>query len=202
MTDPIVPPGSPGILPRWTSSAKSAVGTAAGAESRIWFTISHGILNEVYAPRLDIACLRDFGLIITAKDYFSEEKRDTDHTVALIEDGIPAFRLVNTSRDGRYRITKLVFSDPDREVILQEIHFEALTGKLSDYQVHAIIAPTLSTRVLETRPGAVTSRDVRCCLRKHGVPRSQSSPRRHGLRDLSAMSARPMVGRHYPVAKA
>jgi glucoamylase len=143
MTDSIVPPGSPGIPPRWTSSVKSAVGTAAGAESRIWFTVSHGILNEVYAPRLDTACIRDFGLIITAKDYFSEEKRDADHAVTLIEDGIPAFRLVNTSRDGRYRITKLVFSDPDREVILQEIHFEALTGRLSDYQIHAIIAPHL-----------------------------------------------------------
>jgi hypothetical protein len=34
---------------------------------------------------------------------------------------------------------KLVLSDPDREVILQEIYFEALTGKLSDYQVHAIM---------------------------------------------------------------
>jgi glucoamylase len=143
MTESIIPPGSPGILPRWTSSAKSAVGTSAGAESRIWFTISHGVLNEVYAPRLDTACIRDFGLIVTAKDYFSEEKRDADHTVVLIEDGVPAFRLVNTSRDGRYRITKSVLSDPDREVVLQELHFEALAGKLSDYQVHALISPHL-----------------------------------------------------------
>src|ERR1700733_2538096 len=138
-----VPRGSPGIPPRWTSSAKSAVGTAARAESRVWFTISHGILNEVYAPRLDTACIRDFGLIVTANDYFSEEKRDADHTIVLIEDGVPAFRLVNTSRDGRYRITKSVLSDPDREVVLQELHFEALVGKLSDYQVHALISPHL-----------------------------------------------------------
>src|SRR5271154_5876625 len=129
MTDRTVPPGAPGISPRWTSSAKSAVGTAAGAESRVWFTISHGILNEVYMPRLDTACIRDFGFIITAKDYFSEEKRDADHAVVLIEDDVPAFRLVNTSRDGRYRITKSVLSDPDREVILRDIHFEALIGK-------------------------------------------------------------------------
>jgi glucoamylase len=143
MTDSIVPPGSPGIQPRWTSSAKSAVGTAANAASKVWFTISHGVLNEVYTPRLDTACIRDFGLIVTAKDYFSEEKRDTDHTVALIEDGVPAFRLVNTSGDGRYRITKSVLSDPDREVVLQELHFEALVGKLSDYRVHALISPHL-----------------------------------------------------------
>jgi len=139
----VVPPGSPGIRPRWTSSAKSAVGTAARAESRIWFTISHGILNEIYSPRLDTACIRDFGFIVTARDYFSEEKRSTHSTFEMIEDGVPAFRLVNTSIDGRYRISKTIFSDPFREVVLQDIRFEALVGALSDYQLHAIVAPHL-----------------------------------------------------------
>lgn len=143
MTDFAVPRGSPGIPPRWTSSAKSAVGTAARAESRVWFTVSHGILNEIYASRLDTACVRDFGFIVTAKNYFSDEKRDTRQTVAMIEDGVPAFRLVNTSIDGRYRISKTIFSDPVREVVLQEIQFEALAGTLSDYQLHAIVAPHL-----------------------------------------------------------
>src|ERR1700733_4921546 len=143
MADSIVPPLSPGVQPRWTSSARSLEETGPGAGRRVWFTISHGILNEVYAPRLDTACIRDFGLIVTANDYFSEEKRDADHTIVLIEDGVPAFRLVNTSRDGRYRITKSVLSDPDREVVLQELHFEALIGELSDYQVHALISPHL-----------------------------------------------------------
>ena len=132
-----------GIAPRWSSSAKSAVGTAAGAQSRVWFTISHGILNEIYAPRLDTACIRDFGLIVTAKGYFSDEKRETHQTVEMIEDGVPAFRLVNTAIDGRYRISKTVFSDPQREVVLQQIHFEALIGQLSDYQIHALVAPHL-----------------------------------------------------------
>jgi len=39
-------PGWPGIPPRWTSSAKSGIGTALRPSSRIWFTVSHGILNE------------------------------------------------------------------------------------------------------------------------------------------------------------
>ena len=140
---PVTPPGAPGIAPRWTSSAKSAVGTAASAYSRVWFTISHGILNEIYAPRLDMACIRDFGFIVTAADYFSEEKRDCDFSVNAVEDGIPAFRLVSTARDGRYRLRKTILSDPDREVVLQEIGFEALKGNAADYAVHAIIAPHL-----------------------------------------------------------
>ena len=59
-----VPPGAPGIAARWTSSAKSGVGTALSPACRIWFTISHGILNEVYYPRVDHACTRDLGLIV------------------------------------------------------------------------------------------------------------------------------------------
>lgn len=143
MTQPSTPPGAPGIAPRWTSSAKTAVGRAAGQTAQVWFTASHGILNEVYAPRLDQASIRDFGFIVTAKDYFSEEKRDAAHVVETIEDGVPAFRLINTALDGRYRITKTILSDPDREVVLQDVHFEALIGQLADYQLHAIVSPHL-----------------------------------------------------------
>lgn len=143
MTDFKTPDGAPGISPRWTSSAKSGVGTAASAESRVWFTISHGIINEIYAPRLDTACIRDFGFIVTADGYFSEEKRDTGSFIEMVEDGVPAFRLVNTSNDGRYRISKTIFSDPLREVVFQDIRFEALTGNLSDYSLHALVSPHL-----------------------------------------------------------
>ena len=49
-------PGWPGTPPRWTSSAKSGVGTALRATSRVWFTLSHGILNEIYYPRAAEIC--------------------------------------------------------------------------------------------------------------------------------------------------
>src|SRR5690606_10701414 len=49
-------PGAPGITPRWTSSARSGVGTALSRKSPLWFTLSHGILNEIYYPRVDNAC--------------------------------------------------------------------------------------------------------------------------------------------------
>src|SRR4051812_37876714 len=68
--------GWPGLDPRWTSSAKSGVGTAYGSHSRVWFTLSHGIINEVYYPRVDQANIRDLGLIVTdGSEFFSEEKR-------------------------------------------------------------------------------------------------------------------------------
>ncbi len=38
--------GAPGIPPRWTSSAKEGIGTAYHTSCRLWFTLSHGIVNE------------------------------------------------------------------------------------------------------------------------------------------------------------
>jgi glucoamylase len=135
-------PGHPGIEPRWTSSDKAGVGTALSALSRVWFTISHGILNEVYYPRVDQACMRDFGLLVSdGAGYFSEEKRDCHHRVASFEDGVPAFRLTNTAIDGRYRIVKSIVSDTKRDVVLQSIRLETLSG--GKLRLFALLAPHL-----------------------------------------------------------
>ncbi|MEZ4404260.1 MAG: glycoside hydrolase family 15 protein [Kofleriaceae bacterium] len=136
-------PGGPGGEARWTSSAKSGVGTAIGG--RVWFTLSHGILNEVYYPRVDQACVRDLGLIVTdhAGRFFSEEKRHARHQVAGLADGVPAYRLTNTCDAERYRIDKEVVADPRREVVLQRITFTALQGATADYAVYALLAPHL-----------------------------------------------------------
>src|SRR5436190_7602894 len=140
-----IPPGWPGIDPRWTSSAKSAVGTALRSSSRVWYTLSHGILNEVYYPRIDQACLRDLGLLIAdGGTFFSEEKRDTTSTVEWIAPGVPAFLVENRCRLGRYRVRKDVIADPHRDVVLQRIRFAALEGQSSDYQVYMLAAPHLA----------------------------------------------------------
>lgn len=127
-----------------TSSAKSGVGTAIGSGGRIWFTISHGILNEIYYPRVDQACTRDMGLLVTGPGgLFSEEKRHTLHELTALAEGVPAFRITNSCTAGRYRIVKEIVADPHREVILQRVRFSAVQGRSADYQLYAILAPHL-----------------------------------------------------------
>ncbi len=139
-----VAPGWPGIEQRWTSSAKSGIGTSLSLNSRVWFTLSHGILDEVYYPRVDQACTRDLGLLVTDGDkYFSEEKRHCRFENVPIEPGVPVYHLTNTELHGRYRIEKEVFSDPYRNVVLQRIRFVPLQGNLSDYHLYALLAPHL-----------------------------------------------------------
>jgi glucoamylase len=131
----------PGVEPRWTSSAKSGVGTALDGRSLVWFTISHGIIDEVYYPRVDQANTRDLGLIVSADGFFSEEKRDTTSVVHLISPGVPGYQLVNSCVHGRYVIEKTVITDPERDVLMMRTRFRALQGKVEDYRIFALLAP-------------------------------------------------------------
>jgi glucoamylase len=147
MTSESIAPGWPGIPPTWTSSAKTGLGTALNPASHVWFTISHGIFNEIYYPRVDTACTRDLGLIVTnGSDFFSEEKRHTDSEVSYLAKGVPAYKLVNTCKQGRYRIEKEIIADPQRDVVLQRTRFFPELGSLEDYHLYALLTPHLGNR--------------------------------------------------------
>ncbi len=118
------------------------------AHSHIHFTVRKGIVTEVFGPDLDIACIQDLGLIVTdGKTFFSEEQVDTDSVIQWLAEGIPAFRVTNTHRQQRYRITKDVISDPARDCLLQRLYFEALQGSCDDYHLYVILNPRLQNRV-------------------------------------------------------
>jgi len=116
-------------------------------QSRVWFTLSHGILNEIYYPRIDHACTRDFGFVVTdGQSFFSEEKRDAASTLHPIADGVPAFSIASLCRAGRYRLDKVVLSAPCRDVVLQHVEFEALASGGASYRLFALLAPHLVNR--------------------------------------------------------
>src|SRR6201986_757693 len=98
--------GAPGLPPRWTSSAKDTVGTAYSSSSRAWYTVSHGILNEVYYPTIDRPQIRDMQFLITdGETFFHEERRDLEHEFEYIDADTLAVRVRNRDRDRRYTIT-------------------------------------------------------------------------------------------------
>ncbi len=141
------PPGKPGIKPRWTSSAKTGVGTAIPRESRVWFTMSHGIIDEIYHPFIDTAAVRDFGLLIAdGRDFFSEEKRNTLSKITPLAQGVPGYHVVNTCRERKYEISKIIITNPHTDVLLQRVRFTALEGMLGDYTAYALLSPHLGDR--------------------------------------------------------
>ncbi len=136
--------GSPGIDPRWTSSEKNTVCTAYSASSRIWFTTSHGILNEVFYPTIDRPQIRDLGLMITdGETFLHEEKRDLDRTFGYIYPEAPAPLLTSKDPRGRYTLTKEIISDPHAPVILMRVRLQADKAILPKLKVYVLLAPHL-----------------------------------------------------------
>jgi glucoamylase len=137
--------GSPGMEPRWTSSLKDAVGTAYAASSRVWFTCSHGILNEVYHPTIDRAQVRDMEFLLTDGETFvHEEKRDLISTFEYIHPDALGVRYVNRDPEGRYSLTKEIICDPHHSVVLVSVKIEGDEELLARLKVYALLAPHLN----------------------------------------------------------
>jgi len=137
--------GAPGMPPRWTSSVKDAVGTAYSASSRIWFTCSHGILNEIYHPTIDHPQVRDMEFLVTDGETFvHEEKRDLTSRFEYIHPEALGVRYVNRDPEGRYILTKEILCDPHHSVVLTHVRLEGDAALVSRLKVYALLAPHLN----------------------------------------------------------
>ncbi|HZL28138.1 MAG TPA: glucan 1,4-alpha-glucosidase, partial [Acidobacteriaceae bacterium] len=136
--------GAPGLEPRWTSSKKDAVATAYAASSRIWFTISHGTLNEIYYPTIDRPQTRDMELLFTdGETFFHEEKRDLEYDFHHIDNDALAVRVVATDLGGRYTVTKEFVTDPHHPVVLMNVKIDGDEALLAKLKCYPLLAPHL-----------------------------------------------------------
>jgi glucoamylase len=136
--------GAPGLEPRWTSSRKDAVSTAYAASSRVWFTLSHGTLNEIYYPTIDRPQTRDMELLFTdGETFFHEEKRDLEYDFHYIDPKALAVRVVANDLKGRYTVTKEFISDPHHPVVLMNVKVSGDEAVLSRLKCYALLAPHL-----------------------------------------------------------
>src|SRR5271167_4028705 len=137
--------GAPGLEPRWTSSEKDAVSTAYAASSRVWFTVSHGTLNEIYYPTIDRPQTRDMELLFSdGETFFHEEKRDLKYDFHYIDSSAPAVRVVASDLKGRYTVTKEFISDPHHPVVLMNVKISGDEKILSRLKCYALLAPHLN----------------------------------------------------------
>src|SRR3954451_11551778 len=94
-------PGAPGQRTTWASADKDGFGTSLGRGSRVWFTLSHGSLTEVYYPRLDVPSVRDLELVVVDGRRVERETAGTASVVSRVEGGSCAWRGRST-RGGRW----------------------------------------------------------------------------------------------------
>ncbi|SFX54850.1 glucoamylase [Thermoactinomyces sp. DSM 45891] len=131
-------PGHPGERAAWTTGQKQGVGTAANTNSKTWYTLSEGVLSEVYYPRVDIANIRQMEFLVTdGRTFIHRETADMDHRVRLMDEKALVYQQINTDRKKRYRLTKTYVTDPVRNSVVIRVDFESLDNR--DYQLFAML---------------------------------------------------------------
>jgi glucoamylase len=133
--------GAPGIAPTWSSSDKDFVTTALGS-SRLWATIGHGIINEVYWPSTGQPQIRDLGFYLVPRDNpgpgrWLDLKRLRRYRLATPGPFLPAPTIVHYGDD--YELALEVLPDPQRDVLL--VRYQ-LTGP---WRLVMIAAPHLGS---------------------------------------------------------
>ncbi len=136
-------PGATGAKATWTNGNKQGVGTSNTLTSKVWFSLGEGALNEVYYPTIDKANTRDLELIVTdGRTFVENETENTTHQVEVPDPAALVFRQVNTSKSGRYRISKTYITDPERDTVLIQVKFTPL--RPGDYHLYVLYDPSIN----------------------------------------------------------
>ncbi len=130
--------------PRWTHGNKEGVGTAYSGDSRVWFTIFHGVVTEVFYPMVDRPQVRDLQYLITDQKYFfHEEKRHLNHLVERSSSHALCYRITNSDPDQRYEIVKEVITHPHFPCLLQHTRINGDENTLRRLRFYVLCAPHL-----------------------------------------------------------
>jgi glucoamylase len=136
--------GGPGIEPRWTRSAKEGVGTAYSASSRVWFTLSTGILNEVYYPTIDHPQIRDLQFLVTdGATFFHDERHLVHEVLEYLDDHVLGFKIINSDPNGRYKIVKEIITNPHQSAVLIHTSLQGDENFLKKIHLFVLLAPHL-----------------------------------------------------------
>jgi glucoamylase len=157
------PPGEPGAAASWTTGAKTGLGTSATTDSKVWFTLGQGQLQEVFYPTVDIANLRSLDVLVVGRDGLVT--KGVERRIHLADERSLTYVQTDTLPD-RWRLTRTTVTDPDRPVVLIALSFEVLDGGSWQLFLHA--DPSLAGSGLcdlgqVTQDGALLFRDSGEC---------------------------------------
>ncbi|HEX8721852.1 MAG TPA: glucan 1,4-alpha-glucosidase [Pyrinomonadaceae bacterium] len=139
-------PGAPGKDARWTSAGKEAVGTSNTTESKVWFTLRGGVLDEVYYPTVDVANTQTLQFVVVSDGgrRVETEAEDMTHSIEVVDPQALVFRQINTAKSGDYTIAKTYVTDPERSSVLIDVEFRRNSPGLCGCQLYVYYDPSLN----------------------------------------------------------
>ncbi len=136
--------GKPGVKPYWTRGDKDGVGTAQGLSSRLWFTLSQGVVTEVYYPTIDAPQIRELQYVIgDSKSFILQEKDHLHPKIERLAPHVLGYRMTNADPEGRYEIHKEVITDPTFPCLLQNTKITGDRAVIAQLKLYVVCSPHL-----------------------------------------------------------
>jgi glucoamylase len=163
--------GQPGACPIWSPSTLTFLGTASNPTSKVWFTGFNGILGEVFYPSVDKPATVDWQFLVgdAGHTWVDEEKKDTTSQVTLNDARSLAWTITNTAKNGLYQIQKRIFTDPNRNSLIQQVTFTALEGTLSNFNLYTLYHPAIDNEGQATTGYTTTYNGKQMLLAKNST---------------------------------
>src|SRR5207247_3330409 len=140
-------PDGPGSLSHFGLSIMDCLSTARNTTSKVWFTIANGVLSDVYYPTIDNTNVETLQYIVTDGSTFTDfQTRDTTYTVQSLSKNSNALdcEVTTTAKSGKYRIITDYLTDSQQNTLVMNVHFIALVGALSNYQLYVRYDPSIN----------------------------------------------------------
>jgi glucoamylase len=163
--------GQPGACPTWSPSTLTFLGTASNPTSKVWFTGFNGILGEVFYPSVDKPATVDWQFLVgdARHTWVDEEKKDTTSQVTLNDARSLSWDMTNTAKNGLYQIQKRIFTDPNRNSLIQQVTFTALEGTLSNFNLYTLYHPAIDNEGQATTGYSTTYHGKQMLLAKNST---------------------------------
>ncbi len=112
----------------FTEADKAGFGTSRTRQSKAWFTLQGGRVSEVFYPDLSTPSIRTLELTVTDGAKTDRQAKDMTSVVSRPDERSLRFTQVSTDRDGHYRLTEEVVTDPARSAVVVHATVESLDG--------------------------------------------------------------------------
>ncbi|GAC1347980.1 MAG: carbohydrate-binding module family 20 domain-containing protein [Ktedonobacteraceae bacterium] len=132
----------------WASSDNTILGTAQNTTSNVWFTGRNGTIGEVFYPTADTPDTTALQFLIgdSSHTWVNQEKSDTISKVRLYNNHSLAWVVTNTAKNGDYQLAQIIYTDPARNSVVQQVTFKALQGHLADYLLYVYYDPAIHNK--------------------------------------------------------
>lgn len=144
-TSSLVAPGAPGQPQTWPPARKSLLGRAKGGSSRVYFTGYRGSVSEVFYPRPDAVQSTALELLVgDAEGRHVQVESELPYVSMRPEPRSMRWRVSTEAADHGWRLTKDVFTDPERDALVVVAELSAGAGQtLGDYRLYVFHDPAL-----------------------------------------------------------